>query len=107
MAASNSVGWGGNSSSEDGTPWGPPSIPTGLHAISGNGFVLLNWTIPSYLGPGTISYHLFRNGTLHWSGTSLEFNDTSVVNGIGYSYSVVAENDEGMGVEQQLGERDP
>ena len=34
------------------------------------------------------------------------FNDTSVVNGVGYVYSVVAENEKGWGSEQQRGERD-
>jgi hypothetical protein len=53
--------------------------------------------MPSYLGPGTISYHLFRNGTLHWSGEALMFNDTSVVNGVSYVYKVVAENEKGWG----------
>jgi fibronectin type 3 domain-containing protein len=107
VAASNSVGWGANSSSNDGTPQGPPSIPSGLNALSGDGFVLLNWNMPDYIGPGAVSYHLFRDGILYWSGASPSFNDTVVVNGIGYAYSVVAENDVGWGLNSSLVEATP
>ncbi len=74
-----------------------PSAPTGLTAIAGDDHVLLNWTSPSYLGPGSITYHLFRNGTLVWSGSAVEYNDTNVVNSIEYSYKVAAQNAIGWG----------
>jgi fibronectin type 3 domain-containing protein len=92
VAASNSIGWSDNSTSVTGTPQGPPSAPTGLEAGSGDGFVQLNWTVPTYVGPSALIYHLFRNGTLFWSGISLTYNDTAVIDGISYSYSVAAQS---------------
>jgi fibronectin type 3 domain-containing protein len=92
VAASNSIGWSDNSTSVSGMPLGPPSAPTGLKAGSGDGFIKLNWTVPTYVGPSDLIYHLFRNGTMLWSGISLTYNDTAVVNGISYSYTVAAQS---------------
>jgi fibronectin type 3 domain-containing protein len=97
VAASNSIGWSDNSTNVTGTPQGPPSAPTGLEAGSGVGFVQLNWTVPNYVGPSDLIYHLFRNGTLFWSGISLNYNDTAVIGGISYSYSVAAQSSLGWG----------
>jgi hypothetical protein len=97
VVASNSIGWGANSSSVSGSPQGPPSAPIGLIAETGDGFVRLTWTASDYVGPGTLTYHLFRNGSLLWSGTSFTYNDTAVINESIYLYSVVSQNDLGWG----------
>ncbi len=95
VASSNSIGWSANSSTVSATPQGPPSAPTGLMAEVGNSYISLNWSEPSYSGPGNITYHLFRNGYLLWSGSFLAFNDLEVMNDVTYNYTVVAENDLG------------
>jgi hypothetical protein len=97
VAASNSVGWSSNSSSVSVTPQAPPTAPFGLLAQIGNGFVQLNWTAPYYVGPGTLTYHLFRNGQLAYSGIAVEYNDTSAANFVEYSYTVAAQNSVGWG----------
>lgn len=97
VAASNSVGWGANSSVVSSAPQGRPTAPTGLQADAESNFVQLNWSAPTYAGPGTLTYHLFRNGTLVFSGSDVEFNDTGVVNFVHYSYQVAAENLIGWG----------
>jgi hypothetical protein len=80
------------------TLFGVPSAPTGLTTNIGDGYVRLNWSVPSYSGPGVLIYHIYRNDTLIWSGTSLDYNDTILVNGIIYSYKVAANNSVGWGV---------
>ncbi len=95
VAANNSIGWSANSSSVTFTPQGPPTAPRGLETNVGNNEVDLNWTAPSYTGPGTLIYHLFRNGVVVWNGTSIAHNDTGLVNGHIYEYKVAAQNDIG------------
>jgi fibronectin type 3 domain-containing protein len=97
VAAQNSAGWGPNSTMASATPFGVPSVPLGFEAFAGDENVTLNWTAPSYLGPGTIIYHLFRDGSEVWSGTGLTYRDSSVTNGITYSYQLAASNDIGWG----------
>ncbi|MDD1770806.1 MAG: fibronectin type III domain-containing protein, partial [Methanomassiliicoccales archaeon] len=97
VSASNSVGWSANSSSASTSPEGPPTSPVGLRAEAGDGFVLLYWSVPQYAGPGTLTYHLYRNDTLIWSGEGLEHNDTMVMDLIEYSYQLAAENAIGQG----------
>ena len=97
VAASNAAGWGSNSSSIQASPQGLPSACRGLDAVEGDGYVLLNWTAPEYLGPGTTVYHLFRDGSMIWSGTAQYFNDSAVENDVEYSYRVAAQNDLGWG----------
>jgi fibronectin type 3 domain-containing protein len=98
LAASNSIGWSAYSSSVSATPQGPPGVPGGLVAMAGNGFVELNWTAPSYPGPGVLTYHLFRDGSLLWSGYGLTHTDSTVTNSVTYSYSVSAQNSIGWGL---------
>ena len=102
VAASNSVGWGANSSGVSSIPEGRPTAPTGLRVNAGNNFVQLNWTAPLYGGPGTITYHLFRNGTSIYAGNAVEYNDTSALNFIDYSYQVAAENSIGWGLNSTI-----
>jgi large repetitive protein len=97
VAASNSIGWSANSSSVIISPQGPPGIPRGLMVKAGNGYVELNWTVPSYSGPGTLIFHLFRDDSLIWSGSVLSQTDNAVTNGLTYSYKVAAQNSIGWG----------
>ena len=97
VAASNSVGWSINSSSVSVMPQGPPTAPKGLEAQAGNEAVELDWTAPSYIGPGTLTYHLFRDGMMIWSGASFDHRDASLAKGVQYSYKVAAENSIGWG----------
>jgi hypothetical protein len=95
VSASNSVGWGTNSTTVMATPFGVPSTPTSLILDEGDSYIRLSWNAPFYPGPGTLIYHLFRNGTLLWSGASQLYNDTKVVNGVTYAYKVAVQNDVG------------
>jgi len=79
-----------------------PGIPTGLHSVAGNGKITLNWTAPSYEGPGVLTYHLFRDNALIWSGAEIAHNDTGLTNGRNYSYKVSASNDVGWGLNSTL-----
>ncbi len=97
VTASNSLGWGENSSIVSSAPQGRPTAPTGLQVVAGSNYVQLNWSAPTYAGPGTITYHLFRNSTSIYNGTEAGYNDTSVVNFVHYSYQVAAENSIGWG----------
>jgi hypothetical protein len=107
VAASNGVGWSVNSSGVSATPQGPPTAPIGLHAEAGNGSMELNWTAPTYVGIGTTEYHLFRNGTLIWSGTELEYIDMGLMTSVTYSYYIVAENSIGWGTNSTVVEAIP
>jgi hypothetical protein len=100
VAGNNSLGWGPNSSTVLATPMpldSPPTAPLGLYTVPGNLIVELNWTEPTYLGPGTIIYHVFRDGALVWNGTGTSYVDENLVKGVGYSYQVAAQNDVGWG----------
>ena len=97
VAAQNSAGWGMNSSVESATPYGVPSAPLGLGAIAGNNYILLNWTAPSYIGSGTIAYHLFRDGSPIWNGTAVVYLDMPLAKNISFSYQLSAENSFGRG----------
>jgi predicted phage tail protein len=98
VEAQNSAGWGGNSTIESTTPFGYPNEPTALSAIAGNAQVTLSWSMPNYTGPGTLSYHLFRDGVLIWSGDMLSHIDAGLTNGKAYLYKVSANNDAGWGL---------
>jgi hypothetical protein len=95
VAASNDFGWGPNSSEISATPLGPPDRPTGMHAVSGIQQILLNWTVPAYVGPGTIIYHLFRDDALIWSGTEITHSDDGLATERNYTYKVAASNSVG------------
>jgi hypothetical protein len=100
LDASNSVGRGPNCTAVQATPQPVGSIPMapiGLTAMAGNLQVDLNWTAPSYVGIGTITYHLFRDGALVWSGVATEHRDLGLNNGQTYAYKVAASNAIGWG----------
>lgn len=76
-----------------------PDAPTGLITISGNGYVHLYWEAPEYDGGSPLTgFRIFRevNGTVFefrtLSPDSIEYNDTTAVNGEIYYYSIIALN---------------
>ena len=108
VAAHNSIGIGPSSSSISVSPSNGkntttptvPGVPTGLTATSGNAQVGLEWTAPSDNGGATIDYYLiYENGTLlsnHFTSTSTTI--TQLVNGVTYTFAVVAHNSNGDGM---------
>jgi hypothetical protein len=97
VAASNDVGWSENSSAIFSIPLGPPSAPLGLLAQPRAGSIQLNWSEPIYSGPGTTTYHLYRDGALIWSGQELGYVDNGLDTATSHSYTVAADNSIGKG----------
>ena len=97
ISAVNLVGESALSNELNVTPGAVPSEPIGLRGLAGDSQVSLNWSAPAYVGPGTVTYHLFRDGALLWSGANLTYDDTGLVNGVNYSYKVAAQNTIGWG----------
>lgn len=78
----------------------PPTAPINLTVITGNGYANLTWHKPLGNGSSPIAgYRIYRNGTLIATvpSTQLWFNDTTVINGVNYSYYVTAVNSVGEG----------
>ena len=96
VSATNYIGEGPTSKMASAVP-GIPSAPVGLTATGVDSQVKLKWSAPLYSGPGTIVYHLFRNGTEIWKGIVTEYVDPGLVNGITYNYSMAASNPYGWG----------
>ncbi len=96
VSATNSMGEGPTSNEASAIP-GTPSAPVGLTATASDSQVELNWSSPLYFGPGTITYHLFRNGTEVWNGIVTEYVDPRLINNVTYSYSLSASNSFGWG----------
>jgi fibronectin type 3 domain-containing protein len=102
VSAVNIVGEGLLSNEAFDTPPTVPSAPINLAAESGNVYVNLSWDIPASDGGSPIlEYYIYRNGT---GGNydavpagQLWYNDTSVTNGITYTYNVSAVNGVGEG----------
>jgi fibronectin type 3 domain-containing protein len=103
ITANNSVGESAHSNQVSATPQASlPSSPTNLQATTGNNSVTLTWLLPASNGTGEIvNYSIYRglsSGSEVWianaSGYSLEFTDTTVVNGILYYYRITAINEE-------------
>ncbi len=92
------VGIGKNTTEVVVQPVGYPTEPLGLTAEPGDGFVLLNWEAPHDDGGWQlVGYRVFRGmsesalskvGTV--GGASTSYNDTNVLNGETYWYSVMA-----------------
>lgn len=66
-----------------------PSVPTGLTATPGDSQVSLSWT-PSTDNAAVTGYRVYRGGVLVASPSTPYYADTSVTNGVSYSYTVVA-----------------
>ncbi len=94
------MGYGPNSTAVSATPMAGddvPSTPVGLTASADNELVELSWTSPTYSGPGTLTYHLFRDGAEIWNGNSTTYVDFMLTKGVQHSYTVAAENSIGWG----------
>jgi predicted RNA-binding protein with TRAM domain len=95
VAAKSSMGMGPNCSEELAIPYGVPDAPWGFEVVPGNERMNLSWKGVNYTGPGTLVFHIFREGALIWSGPTISCLDTIVVNGMRYQYTVAASNDVG------------
>ncbi len=98
VTAVNAVGESKKSSTVSSTPMTVPDAPQNLQADSGNKYVNLTWSAPVSNGGSEITeYRIYRNGTLlsTVSGDKLWYNDTTVKNGVTYTYTVTAVNSVG------------
>lgn len=64
-----------------------------LTAIGGNAFVHLAWDAPESGSP--TAYKIHRNGNLLETVTELSYSDNNVINGVTYTYNVVAVYEDG------------
>ena len=79
-------------------PVSTPSAPTELAAMTGNGYVMLNWTAPESDGGAPIDhYTIYENGEQIAQTTGLRFNVTGLTNGQTYVFSVAAHSQAGNG----------
>ncbi|HEY3419639.1 MAG TPA: fibronectin type III domain-containing protein [Methanomassiliicoccales archaeon] len=93
VSAVNSAGEGSRCSESAATPIGPPAAPQDLHAIPGNGQVILGWSAPSSNGGANVDYYVvYQNGTdvLHVASTSATI--TGLTNGQTYGFTISAHN---------------
>jgi hypothetical protein len=74
-----------------------PSSPSGLKAAEGYRSIALNWTVPSPIAPGSLTYHLFRDGLQLWSGEATFFIDSGLGDAEQHSYKVSASTEYGWG----------
>ncbi len=75
-----------------------PLAPINLMAKAGKGYVNLTWNAPRGNGTSPVtSYHVYRNGSLLITlrANQLYYNDTSVINGVTYTYYITAVNSAG------------
>jgi fibronectin type 3 domain-containing protein len=104
VAAKNIKGEGSRSRDESATPtgWGRrPAAPTMLNVTGGDGFVKLSWVPPLDTGGLPLTgYAIYRGDAspgiillMNVNGTF--FNDSRVVNGVAYHYSVASINSYG------------
>lgn len=75
-----------------------PGTPTGLVAVPGSNKVSLKWTAPISNGGTAIDYYIvYQNGTSIAHPTSTSQIATGLVNGVSYTFNVVAHNSAGNG----------
>ena len=98
VSATNSIGESARSNETSARVPTVPSAPLNLHAVAGDGFCALSWAPPSDPGVGGLTYHLFRDSQPIWNGSAISHNDTGVINGITYNYTVAANNSIGWGL---------
>jgi titin len=93
-----------------------PSAPRNLVAEAGNGYVKLEWQVPSSQGSSPIAHYAIFRGTSPGAVTTLigtvdvpttEYNDTTVVNGNVYYYAVKATNAVGPSGPSNIVEANP
>jgi parallel beta-helix repeat protein len=104
VRAINIVGEGSPSLEIPATPGTVPGFPTSLLANAGDSFVELTWSAPSSDGGSSIIEYVIYRSTTSGSGftfietsNDLNYNDTTVSNGIKYYYIVAAKNAIGEG----------
>jgi hypothetical protein len=104
VSALNSIGEGLLSERIYVTPASTPLAPQNLTAQPGDGYVNLSWDSPVYDGGSAITNYsvwrgLFSGGEspLVDLGVVLQFNDTSVTNGVKFYYKIKARNSQGNG----------
>ena len=85
-----------------------PGIPSNFSLTSGNAFVSLSWNVPSDTGGlKDLDYPVYRGTSasdlaLITISPGLGFNDTTVLNGVTYSYAVSSRNIKGEGKRSNL-----
>jgi hypothetical protein len=97
VTAMSALGTGPSSNELTVVPFGVPDITGRLTCVQGDGHNQLTWDPVGYSGPGTLAYHLFRDGVEIYSGPATTFDDLGLVNDNEYSYYVTATNDVGWG----------
>ncbi|MDG6226114.1 MAG: fibronectin type III domain-containing protein [Candidatus Thermoplasmatota archaeon] len=103
MTAINFVGESNQTHIIKATPMTKPGKILDLNATIGSGFIHLNWIPPlDDGGTGIINYnitktYLSKTETITVNGTVNEYNDTSVNNGVEYSYRIKCLNVVGFG----------
>jgi fibronectin type 3 domain-containing protein len=102
VTAVNNVGSSDPSVEVSATPRGPPEPPQNLIATAGDGYVDLNWDVPTNDGGSAITnYNIYRGTTsggetlLTTIGDVLTYTDNSVTNDQTYYYQVSAVNSVG------------
>ena len=66
-------------------------------ATEGDGFVEITWISPEQVGSGTLTFYLFRDGTVVYSGTEIGYVDDDLQKGVLHTYTVAALNAVGWG----------
>ncbi len=105
VTAYNKIGESPFSNTVEVEPLGPPGMPNDLDLIPGDGYIEVTWKEPYHNGGSQIlNYRLYRgegeNDLLILKtipADSVDFNDTEVINGREYFYSLLAINDIGDG----------
>ena len=92
------IGESGRSLSINAMPRGIPTPPRNLSVRYGPGFIHIAWDPPlSDEGSPITGFLIYRNSTppIVLTGDRLDYNDTDILNGVRYSYSVSAVNEIG------------
>ncbi|MGA1873172.1 MAG: fibronectin type III domain-containing protein [Thermoplasmatota archaeon] len=107
ISALNSWGESPRSNDISAIPLGLPDPPGSLEAMGGDGFVKLSWEPPVDTGGAMIAnYHIFRavdsgDPIHHKIVSTTNYNDTDVINGKTYHYSLTAVNIIGESIRTQ------
>jgi titin len=103
VAASNDAGWGVHSAVVTAAAVGVPDAPGGLTAKIEDGGTSLSWNVPSYVGPGILTYHLYRDGVKIWTGSATSYVDPGeLAEDEKHHYRVAASNAQGMGPSSEV-----
>lgn len=102
ITAKNSVGEGPKSSEVSATPVSIPGPPLNLITQEGDSFVNVTWNPPLDDGGSPITNYYIYRGDVPWvyqivPAGQLWFNDSSLTNGVTYTYNITAVNAIGEG----------